>query len=73
MYRPVELCWLRDYFLDMVSKNTRIMGVFVIVGIVLWYASTTVTENMAIQGAILLGVGIILPTLINEWRTPTNE
>jgi len=57
----------------MVSKNTRIMGVFVIVGIVLWYASTIVTENMAIQGAILLGVGIILPTLINEWRTPTNE
>jgi hypothetical protein len=57
----------------MVSTDTKIVGVFVILGIVLWYASTTVTENMAIQGAILLWVGVILPTIINEWRTPTNE
>lgn len=57
----------------MVSTDTKIVGVFVILGIVLWYGSTTVTENMALQGAILLGVGLILPTIINEWRTPTNE
>ncbi|WP_340102288.1 hypothetical protein [Salinibaculum salinum] len=57
----------------MVSTDTKIVGVFVVLGVVLWYASTTVTDNMALQGTILIGVGVILPTLINEWRTPTNE
>lgn len=57
----------------MVSSETKVVGVFVILGIVLWYASTIVTESMIVQGAILFGVGIIIPTLINEWRTPTNE
>lgn len=57
----------------MVSTDTKIVAVFVILGIVLWYASMTVTESVVIQGAILFGVGIIIPTLINEWRTPTTE
>lgn len=57
----------------MVSTDTKIVAIFVILGIVLWYASMSVTESMVIQGAILLGVGVIVPTLINEWRTPPNE
>ena len=57
----------------MVSTDTKIVAVFVILGIVLWYASTTVTESVVIQGTILFGVGIIIPTLINEWRTPITE
>lgn len=57
----------------MVSTDTKIVAVFVILGIVLWYASTTVTESMAIQAAVLIGVGVIIPTLINEWRKSTNE
>ena len=57
----------------MVSADTKIVAGFVILGVVLWYASTTVTENMVIQWAILLGIGVIIPTLINEWRTRTNE
>jgi hypothetical protein len=51
-----------------VSTDTKITAVFVVLGVVLWYGSTTVTESQPIQFAILLGVGIIVPTLINELR-----
>ena len=50
------------------STDTKITAVFVVLGVVLWYGSTTVTESQPIQFAILLGVGIIVPTLINELR-----
>jgi len=53
----------------MVSKETQIVAVFVILGIALSYASTTVTESTVVQIAVLIGVGVIAPTLINEWRT----
>ena len=53
---------------QLVSTDTKITVVFVILGVVLWYGSTTVTESQPIQFALLLGVGIIAPTLINEFR-----
>jgi hypothetical protein len=51
-----------------VSTDTKITAVFVVLGVVLWYGSRTVTESQPIQFALLLGVGIIVPTLINEFR-----
>lgn len=53
---------------QLVSTDTKITAVFVVLGVVLWYGSSTVTESQPIQAAILLGVGIIVPTLINEFR-----
>jgi thiol:disulfide interchange protein len=52
----------------MVSINTKIAALFVVLAIVLWLVTSQVTENTVIQFAVLLGVGAILPTLINEWR-----
>jgi len=40
----------------------------VVLGVALWYGSTTVTESRPIQFALLVGVGLIVPTLINELR-----
>jgi hypothetical protein len=51
-----------------VSTNTKITAVFVVLAVVLWYGSRTVTESQPVQAAILLGVGIIAPTLLNELR-----
>jgi hypothetical protein len=53
---------------QLVSTDTKITTVFVVLGVILWYSSTTVTESQPIQFALLLGVGIIIPTLINEFR-----
>ena len=53
---------------QLVSTDTKITAVFVVLGVVLWYGSTTVTENQFVQFALLLGVGIIVPTLLNELR-----
>jgi hypothetical protein len=53
---------------QLVSTDTKITAVFVVLGVVLWYGSRTVTESQPIQFALLLGVGIIVPTLINEFR-----
>ena len=51
------------------STDTKITAVFVVLGTALWYGSTTVTDNDLVHFALLLGVGIIVPTLINEFRS----
>ena len=52
----------------MVSASTQITALFIVLGLILWYVSTLVTESTVIQLAVLLVVGIIVPTVINEWR-----
>ncbi|WP_202911789.1 hypothetical protein [Natrialba swarupiae] len=53
----------------MVSTATKITGVFIVIAVILWYASLSVTENTIVQAAVLLGVGVVIPTLINEIRS----
>ena len=57
----------------MVSKDTQIVAVFVVLAVALWYGAMAVTEDTIIGLAILIGVGIIIPTIINEWRTSVNN
>lgn len=57
----------------MVSVDTQIFAGFVVLALALWYGSTTVIENSVVSFAILIGVGVLLPTLITEWRTSTNS
>jgi hypothetical protein len=52
----------------LVSTDTKITAVFIIVSLVLVAVTTTVTNNQQVHIAVLLGVGVIAPTLINEWR-----
>ena len=53
---------------QLLSADTRTTAVFVALGLVLWYGSTTVTESQPVQFAVLLGVGVIAPTLLNQRR-----
>lgn len=53
---------------SMVSTNTKITALFIGLAVVLWLGTIQVTDDTIIQGIVLLGVGIILPTAINEYR-----
>lgn len=53
----------------LVSTETKITAFFVIVALVSALGATTVTDSQWAHFAVLLGVGVIVPTLINEWRT----
>ncbi|WP_247003232.1 hypothetical protein [Halosolutus gelatinilyticus] len=57
----------------MVSTETKIVAIFVVLGIVLWYGTMAATDSAVAQGVVLLGVGIIVPTIINEWREQTES
>jgi hypothetical protein len=52
----------------LVSVETKITAVFVILALVSVYGTTAVTEKQWIHFIVLLGIGVIVPTLINEWR-----
>lgn len=52
----------------MVSTSTKITALFIVLAVVLWFGATQFTDNTIIQGILLLGVGIIIPTAINEYR-----
>jgi hypothetical protein len=52
----------------LVSTETKITAIFVIVALVSVYGATTVTDRQWVHFAVLLGLGVIVPTLINEWR-----
>ncbi|KOX94136.1 hypothetical protein AMS69_09530 [Haloarcula rubripromontorii] len=53
---------------NFVSTETKITAVFIILALVAVFGTTTVTDSQWIHFAVLLGVGVIIPTLINEWR-----
>jgi len=53
----------------LVSTKTKITAIFVILALVSVFGTTTVTDSQWIHFAVLLGVGVIIPTLINEWRS----
>ena len=51
-----------------VSTDTQITAVFVVLALVATYATATVTDSLPVQVAVLLGVGVVVPTLCNELR-----
>lgn len=53
---------------SLVSTETKITAVFVLLALGLVFGSTAVTNKQWVHFAVLLGVGVIAPTLINEWR-----
>ena len=54
---------------SLISTDTKITAIFVILGVASWYGAARVTDSQLVQFALLLGIGLIVPTLINEWRT----
>lgn len=57
----------------MVRSQTKVTVVFVIFAVSLWLVARTLTESTAIQAVILVGIGVIAPTLFNEWRSREND
>ncbi len=55
---------LFDLDTDGLSRQTKVSGVFVALAIALWLASMPVTDSQYIQAGILLGVGVIAPTVV---------
>jgi len=53
---------------SLVSTETKITAIFVIFALVSVFVTTAVTDRQWIHFAVLLGVGVVIPTLINEWR-----
>jgi hypothetical protein len=53
---------------SLVSTDTKITTVFVVLAIVAVFGTTSVIDRQWIHFAVLIGVGVITPTLINEWR-----
>jgi hypothetical protein len=53
---------------NLVSTETKITALFVMLAIVSVFGTTAVTDRQWIHFAVLLGVGVVVPTLINEWR-----
>jgi len=49
-------------------SETRLTAAFVGLGVVAWYGSRFVTESSFVQFGLLVGVGVVLPTLLTEWR-----
>jgi len=52
----------------LVSTETKITTFFVVVALVSVYGTTTVTDSQWVHFVVLLGIGVVVPTLINEWR-----
>jgi hypothetical protein len=52
----------------MLTTETKVVATFATGAVVLWWVSTMLTDDSRVQVGILVVIGIILPTLINEWR-----
>jgi hypothetical protein len=50
------------------TTGTKITLVFMLLGLTAWYLVQPHTENSALEFAALIGVGVVVPTLINEFR-----
>ncbi|ERG97055.1 hypothetical protein [Haloquadratum walsbyi] len=57
-----------EQFNSMIDTNSKITFIFVIIGLASWLGTRMIIDNQQIQLIVLFTVGIIIPTLINEWR-----
>lgn len=53
---------------ELVTTETKITALFVVLGLVSTLGTTAATDRQWLHFAVLLGVGVIVPTIINEWR-----
>ncbi|WP_156105691.1 hypothetical protein [Halobellus rufus] len=53
----------------MALTDRQIVTAFAVLGVGLWYASRSVTDSSAVRLAVLIGVGVVVPTLVNQYRS----
>ncbi|AGN00475.1 hypothetical protein L593_02620 [Salinarchaeum sp. Harcht-Bsk1] len=42
---------------------------FVVLGVASWLLARSITDSAVVLYGALIGVGVIAPTLVNEWRS----
>ena len=52
----------------LVSAETKITAIFVVLALISVYGTVAVTDKQWVHFVVLLGVGVIIPTLIKEQR-----
>lgn len=52
----------------LLDTETKIIVLFMFLGLTSWYLVQQVTTSSAVSFVALIGVGVVVPTLINEWR-----
>ncbi|ELZ79888.1 hypothetical protein C5C07_12940 [Haloferax sp. Atlit-4N] len=57
----------------LLSAETKTTLVFMFLGLTAWYLAQQYLGNWLVELVALFGVGIVLPTLINELRRQSNE
>jgi 2-phosphoglycerate kinase len=59
-----------DEFIDMVSAENKVIAGFITLAVILLFGIHSVSEPPTwVSGAVVIGVGVIVPTLINEYLT----
>jgi hypothetical protein len=49
-----------------ISTETKITVCFVFLGLTGWYLVQQVTTNTVVEFAVLIGIGVVAPTLVDE-------
>ncbi len=57
----------------MALSDTQVILIFVLAGVTVWSLAREMTESAVVQVAVLIGVGVIAPTLINYLRADTTD
>ena len=52
----------------MVSRDTKVTAAFVVLAFLLWLLARRFTDSSWLLLLVLLGVGVVLPTALNEAR-----
>lgn len=50
----------------MVSRDTKVTAAFVVLAFLLWLLARQFISNSWMPWAVLVGVGVVVPTLVNE-------
>ena len=53
----------------MVSKTMQVTAFFVVLAVALAYGASVFVGGTVVPVALLLAVGVVLPTIINQWQT----
>lgn len=52
----------------MVSSDTKFTAAFVVLATVLWLLAGQFTDSSWVLFGILIGIGVVMPTVLNEMR-----
>jgi hypothetical protein len=52
----------------LLSTESKITILFVVVGLTAWYVVRQASTSTELALVTLLGVGVVVPTIVNEWR-----